>query len=457
MGARDLVAAVLRGDAETVTSLLAAGADPDTRTDDGLSVLCLAVVAYDDAVAGALVEGGADPDLGLPDGTTPLVRAVDGGSPAMVTAVLGREPGLRLAESRRTHLLALARDRYERGAEAALRARAGGTGAVRACRVKDDEYDHVTQLTLGDVTVRAGHGAILTDLEWAFRVLTPVGELVARAVAPRDREHVDRSSARWILSERRSKETWSAVTAYRRSPDPEHRHFVLDVLCCYQLTQSSRRNSYEKETADLLVAWTREGEDDPGVLAEVLRVLGEVEHREAEAVGLRHAGHPAPAVRAQVPGLLLDWDDARPTLGAAARATLLGLAGDGHGTVRAAAGAALAAAHDGSPEVTDAVVALLRDPVAGVRAVTAEAAADGKDGTAAIADALIPLLDADDLGTRLNAAYGLLRRNDPRTGEAIARVGSHTRPGYEHDHRLSALWSWEWNNRDAGRCDDREV
>ncbi|MGW6588831.1 HEAT repeat domain-containing protein [Streptomyces globisporus] len=457
MGARDLVAAVLRGDAETVTALLAAGEDPDTRTDDGLPVLCRAVAAYDDAVAGALVEGGADPDHGLPDGTTPLVRAVDGGSPAMVTAVLGREPRLRLAESRRAHLLALARDRYEQGAEAVVRTRAGGTGSVRACRVKDDAYDHVTQLTLGEVTVRAGHGAILTDLEWAFRVLTPVDELVNRAVAPRDREHVDRSSARWALSERRSKETWSAVTAYRRSPDPEHRHFVLDVLTCYQLTGSSSRNSYEKETADLLVAWTVEGEDEPDVLAEVLRVLGEFEHREAEAVGLRHAGHPDPGVRAQVPGLLLDQGDARPALGAAARATLLELAGDGHGTVRAAAGAALAATHDGSPECTDAVVALLRDPVADVRAVTAEAAADGKDGTTAVADALMSLLGADDLGTRLNAAYGLLRRNDPRTGEAIARVGAHHRPGYEHDHRLSALWTWEWNNRDAGRRDDREA
>ncbi|MEU2409511.1 ankyrin repeat domain-containing protein, partial [Streptomyces rubiginosohelvolus] len=90
MGARDLVAAVVRGDAEKVTALLAAGEDPDTRTGDGLPVLCLAVATYDDAVAGALVEGGADPDHGLPDGTTPLVRAVDGGSPAMVTAVLAR-------------------------------------------------------------------------------------------------------------------------------------------------------------------------------------------------------------------------------------------------------------------------------------------------------------------------------------------------------------------------------
>ncbi|NEB37352.1 ankyrin repeat domain-containing protein [Streptomyces sp. SID14515] len=448
MGAEELVAAVRRRDAEAVTALLGAGADPDTRTDDGLPVLCLAVDAYDTAVAGALVEGGADPDRVLPDGTTALVRAVEGGSPAMTAAVLGREPRLRLPEDRRTYLLSLARDRYERGAEAVLRGRAGGTGPVRRRRVKDDAYDHVTQVTLGDVTVRAGHGAILTDLEWAFRVLTPVEELMTRAVAPRDRDHVDRSSARWVLGERRSKETWTAVTEYRHSPDPEHRHFVLDVLGHYELTGSSRRNSYEKETADLLVDWAAEGEDDPGVLAEVLRALGEVVHREAEAVGLRHAGHPDPRVRAQVPGLLLDRDHTPPRAGAAARAALLELAADEHGTVRAMTGGVLAAAHDGSPAFTDAVVALLRDPVDEVRARTAEAAADGTDGTAAVADALVALLDEDDLGTRLDAAYGLLRRNDPRTGKAIDRVGSHVRPGYEHDHRLAALWRWEWDRKD---------
>ncbi|MFD4026872.1 HEAT repeat domain-containing protein [Streptomyces sp. NPDC058576] len=454
MGAGELETAVRRSDAEAVAALLEAGADPETRTDDGLPVLCLAVAAYDAAVARALVEGGADPDRGLPDGTTALVRAIDGGSPAVTKAVLGREPRLSLPAARRAYLLALARERYERGAEAVLRDRAGGTGSVRERRVEDDEYDRVTQLTLGDVTVRAGHGAILTDLEWAFRVLTPVEELVARAVARRDRDHVDRSSARWVLGERRSKETWSAVTAYRHSPDPEHRHFVLDVLICYQLTQSSARNSYEKETADLLVAWAAEGEGDPSVLAEVLRVLSEVEHREAEAVGLRHAGHPDPRVRAQVPGLLLSWDDTRPTLGRAARAALLELAGDDHGRVRAVTGGALAAAHDGSPECMDAVVALLRDPVAEVRARTAEAAAEGTDGTTAVADALVALLDEDDLGTRLDAAYGLLRRNDPRTGEAIDRVGSHTRPGFEHDHRLAALWRWEWDHKD--RADHQE-
>ncbi|WP_405657011.1 HEAT repeat domain-containing protein [Streptomyces sp. NBC_00079] len=446
MDGAQLVAAVRRGDAEAVSALLEAGAAPDTVTADGLPVLCLAVAAYDAAVADELVEGGADPDRVLPDGTTPLVRAVEGGSPAVTQAVLGREPRLRLPEAERERLLAVARQWLEPGAEDELRRRTGESGPAHRTRVMDDEYNQVSQLTLGDRTVRTGHSAILTDLEWAFRILTPVEELVARAVEQHDRDHVAWASARWVLSERRSRQTWSAVMAYRHSPDPEHRRFVLDVLFSYLLSQGSWRNSYETEAADLLAAWAAEGEEDPEILAEVLHVLSETEYREAEAVGLRHATHPDPGVRARVPGLLVGWDaSSRASFSATARAALLVQAGDEDWGVRVSAGRALSAAHDSSPEVTEAVVGLLRDPVAGVRAGVAEAVAEGRDRTAALADALVPLLDEDDFSTRLNAAYGLLRRDDPRTGQAIERVGSFSRPGFEHDHRLSAMWRWQWD------------
>ncbi|QPK49966.1 ankyrin repeat domain-containing protein [Streptomyces gardneri] len=446
MDRTQLVAAVRRGDSEAVTALLEAGAVPDTVADDGLPVLCLAVAAFDTAVACALVEGGADPDRQLPDGTTPLIRAIEGGSPAMATAVLGREPRLRLAAADREQLLALARHWYERGAEDELQDRTGDHGPAGRTRVMDDDYNHVTQLTLGGVTVRGGHGAIRTNLEWAFRILTPVDELVARAVAQREPDHVDWSSARWVLGERRSKETWSALTAYRHSPDPQHRLFVLDVLHAFLLSPSSRRNSYETETAELLVAWATDGEDDPGVLADVLRVLSETEHPRSTDVGLRYAGHPAPPVRAQVPDLLLSWDTPPPPLGAAARAALMVLAGDEDWGVRTEAGRAMIAAQDGSSDFRDIVIGLLRDPVAGVRACIAEAVADSPDRSTAVADALVSLLDEDDFGTRLDAAYGLLRRDHPHTGAAIDRVGPLHRPGFEHDHRVSACWRWKWEH-----------
>ncbi|MGW6734987.1 ankyrin repeat domain-containing protein [Streptomyces sp. NPDC055013] len=443
MDGTELVAAVRSGDVEAVRALLDSGAAPDTVTDDGLPVLCLAVAAYEAGIAQELVACGADPDRVLPDGTTPLVRAVEGGSPAMVQAVLGREPRLRLPEAERERLLALARRLHESGAEDALRRWTGASGPAHRVRVREDEYDHVDQLTLGGRTVRAGHSAILTDLEWAFRILTPVAELVARAVAPRDPDHVAWASVRWVFSQRRSKETWSAVTAYRHSPDPHHRRFVVDVTFWYLMGHGSWRNSYEKESVDLLVAWTAEGEEDPEILAEVLRVLSETGHRETEGVGFRYADHPDPRVRARVPDLFLDYDAHPPHWSPQARAALLVLAADEDWGVRDQAGRVLAAAHDGSREVTDAFVALLRDPVAAVRGGAAEAVAHSEDRTAAVADALAALLDEDEFTTRLNAAYGLLRRDDARTEEAIKRVGSLSRPGYEHDHRLSALWTWQ--------------
>lgn len=439
----ELVAAVRHGDAEAERALLESGAAPDTVTDDGLPVLCLAVAAFDAGVAEVLVESGADPDRLLPDGTTPLLRAVEGGSPATAGAVLGREPRLRLPEAARERLLALARRLHESGVEEELRRRTGASGPAHRVRVMDDDYDHVEQLTLGGRTVRAGHGAILTNLEWAFRILTPVDELVARAVASRDPDHVTWTSVLSVLSQRRSKQTWSAVTAYRRSPDPRHRRLVVDATFWYMMGHGSWRNSYEKESADLLVAWAAEGEGEPEILAEVLRVLSETGHRETEGIGLRYADHPDPRVRARVPDLLLEWDAPPPHWSPEARAALLVLAADEDGGVRDQAGRALGAAHDGSPEVTDALVALLRDPVAAVRGGVAEAVAPGEDRTAAVADALAALLDEDEFTTRLNAAYGLLRRDDARIEEAIERVGSLFRPGYEDDHRLSALWTWQ--------------
>ncbi|WP_351223811.1 hypothetical protein [Streptomyces sp. NPDC002133] len=104
-----LVAAVRAGDADAVRALLEEGADRDALDTDGLPVPCTAVAAYVDPVAEPLMAGGADPDRPLPDGTTPLLRAVDPGSPALFTTVLGTEPRLRLREPARERLLDPAR------------------------------------------------------------------------------------------------------------------------------------------------------------------------------------------------------------------------------------------------------------------------------------------------------------------------------------------------------------
>ncbi|MDN3270475.1 hypothetical protein [Streptomyces sp. MA15] len=112
--------------------------------------------------------------------------------------------------------------------------------------------------------------------------------------------------------------------------------------------------------------------------------------------------------------------------------------------MRARAGAALGAVlDDAGPGRTDAVVVLPGDPVPAPRAAVAEAVAGRAVRAPAVADALDALLDAEDFATRLDATYGLLRRQDPRTEEAVTRLGT-VPPGYEDDHRVRAVWRREW-------------
>ncbi|GLV83980.1 hypothetical protein Slala03_36690 [Streptomyces lavendulae subsp. lavendulae] len=145
---------------------------------DGLSGLCAAVAAYAVETVEELVAAGAAPDR-------VLLRAVEGGSPAVVSALLD-ERSAPLPEAERDRLLVAARWWYERGAEGELRRLTGATGPADVRWVRDGAADRVEEVTLGGRTVRAGHGAVLTQLEWRYRILAPVGELMARAVRHED-------------------------------------------------------------------------------------------------------------------------------------------------------------------------------------------------------------------------------------------------------------------------------
>ncbi|MEU6271933.1 HEAT repeat domain-containing protein [Streptomyces populi] len=437
-----LRSAVRAGDAKAVRDLLDRGANPDAVDANGLPVLCAAVAAYDEPVAEALVEGGADPDRVLPDGTTPLWRAIEGGSPATFSAVLGKEPRLRLPESARERLLVLARSWYERGATEELRRRTGVPAPAATVRVQDGEYDWVDQVSVGGLVVRAGHGAILTSLEWAFRVLTPVDELFARAVEQPDDENAGWSTVCWILTQRRSFETWSAVVAHRHDPDRAHRRFVLDYLRMRGFLDASPYD--EKKDSELLATWAAE-ETDGEMLAKVLDVFTMHDHPDQEAIGLRHAGHLDPRVRREVPYALSgDCGPRTP----AARAALLTLMSDPDPEVRLRACTASMRDGDLLPEITRALLSLAEAPDADVRGAAAVALAGSPDRTPAVADALAALLGEDDQLVRLEAAYGLALRDDPRTAEAIERVGP-LGEGFEHDHRANALWRWRWRKENS--------
>ncbi|MFD8861047.1 HEAT repeat domain-containing protein [Streptomyces vinaceus] len=413
--------------------------DGDAAGEDGLPALCAAVAAHDFAAAEALVGAGADPDRVLPDGTTPLLRAVESGSPAVVRALLRDDARLRLPEAERARLLETARRWYEEGAQARLRRLTGEAGPAHTAWAGEAEYEGVPEVVLGGRSVRAGHGAVLTLLEWEFRVLAPVAELVARGVRFPEEDHVDRNASLQVLNSRRSAHTWAEAAAFRHDRDPRRRAFTVDVVRqqLFSRGHTAHPGWYEKECKRILVEW-EPGETDAEVLGGVLGALAETDAPGLDDIGLRRAAHPDPGVRRRVPGLF------RPPLSPDVRRALRDLCRDGDGAVRASAAEVLAGEEPGQ-EHRELLSDLLRDPDPEVVRRTVRALGRAADGPPETAELLVRCLDSEDQDIRLSAAYGLAVRDDPRTPGAYARIGP-LRPGYEHDPRMDGLWRWRHRN-----------
>ncbi|MFG2918089.1 HEAT repeat domain-containing protein [Kitasatospora sp. NPDC048298] len=308
--------------------------------------------------------------------------------------------------------------------------------------MREDHAD-VEQVSLGGLTVRAGHGAVPTELEWRFSVLTPVDELVARAVRHRDGLHVGRSACLFVLGERRSRQAWSALMAHHRHPDPAHRRFVAGFLLDAPFLRQGGPVEYEGEETELIAAWTSTEPDDE-VLATLLGALDGREYPDAEAIGLRHAGHPDPRVRRTVPNLL-----GAPLTGAG-HDCVLRLTRDPDASVRSAAARSLGDARR-TPETRAALLALTGDESPDVQGAAVSVLAGSADRTPELADALAALLGADDRQVRLEAGHGLALRDDPRTATAVGLLGPLTGPESEHDHRVSTLRGWARRRRDVSR------
>ncbi|GGW73342.1 HEAT repeat domain-containing protein [Streptomyces caelestis] len=383
----ELVTAVRRGDADEVRALLASGADPEVL-DDGLPVLCRAVAAYDEPVAEALLQAGADPLRRLPDGSTPLLRAVDGGSHHMVYALASHRVPLPAPE--REELLARARHWVETGVEAELRRRTGLTGPVERSRVEDDEVGWwCEQLTLGGLTVRDEHRAVLTTMEERYGVRAPFDELVARALAHPDRDHVVWSDVVFTLGRRLDEETWQWTRDLLNHPDRLHRLLAADVLLFLILGDPVRGGDPFWERGRELVPWA-EQEQDPEVLAVILQAMTHDSAPEIEAVGLLHLAHPDPRVRALVTDALRQSEDGRSLA---------------------------------RPESLTAVLTLARDEDPGVREAACRWLGHYRGPEPEVGDALVALTHDERQPIRTCAVSGLAYRDDPRCVEAKQRIG----------------------------------
>ncbi|WP_158939440.1 HEAT repeat domain-containing protein [Streptomyces sp. NRRL S-87] len=402
-----LISAVRAGDTDSVRILLHEDSDPGLRD----AAFCLAVRMHAGHIAQLLLQYGADSARSRQEDLIPLSEAVDWGSPALFDALLdhgirGRYPESELLEARD-----LARRWHETGVEAELRRRTGSRDAVVRTQVQDDEYCSVDEFTLGGMTVRDGHGAILTYVEELLGIRTSFEELTDRASAHADQEnHTTWSSATILLAGRRDQATWTAAAALRTSPDPSRRLFGAEVLRLTHLFDDSDEDTFAGPALDVFTDWSAE-ETDPTVLTEVLVALGEHSDRRAEAALLPYAGHSEARVRRAVAHGLTGGSSSPPAFSNDARAALLRLMADPDALVRKTACCTVAEGREHDPDLADAMAAVLDDP-----------------------DRLV----------RLAAVYGLALHDDERCVEAARSLGPPQRGSLEEESYLEAAWRYEW-------------
>ncbi|MFD7079298.1 HEAT repeat domain-containing protein [Streptomyces sp. NPDC059918] len=400
-----LISAVRAGDTELVRALLRDDVNPGERE----RAFCLAVRSYDGHIAQLLLQYGADPSRCAPDDLLPLHEAVERGSPALVEALLDDSILQRQPESELLDVRDLARHWHETGAEAGLRRRTGSRGAVVRTRLPDDEYNSVDEFTLGGMSVRDGHGAILTHLEELLGIHTPFEGLMNRALPHARQDHPAWGRAAIQLANRRDRATWTTAAALRAHPDPSRRLFGAEVMRLTHLFDDSDEDAYAVPALDIFTPWSA-AETDVAVLTEVLVALGEHRDLRAEAALLPHAGHPDARVRRAVAQGFSDLGSP-PAFSGDARTALL---------------------------------RLMADPDAVVRKTACHKVAEGRDHDRVFAEAMAALLDDADRTVRLAAAYGLALHDDERCVEAARLLGPPQRGSAEEEGYLDAVWRYEW-------------
>jgi hypothetical protein len=381
MGGDPLVAAVRSGDAKAVQMLVDKGADPNTVDEHGTPVLCLAVDAFDLPVLTELLSADRPVQLnrGTPDGRTPLLRAIDRGACEITSVLMSSGAHLYLRDSDGRDALELARHWHVTGAESELRRRSGATGPVIRRAARDGWGIECEELSLGGLTVRNGHAAILTELEPKYGIKPSFGELLARALTEPDVDQPVWPATTFTAHERDDPALRAEAAALRDRPDPLERHFGAQVLRLALLYDESDDDSFERPIVDLFLSWAAE-EEDPRVMRPLAAGLADALDPRAGQALYTLIRHPDPEVR---------------------RWALSGLTSP---------------ATSGDPEALAAAPACTRDPDAGVR----EQACRALNGSPAAADALAACLTDEAEAVRVMAAIALFVRDDPR-GDAVLR------------------------------------
>ncbi|WP_189382501.1 HEAT repeat domain-containing protein [Streptosporangium nondiastaticum] len=390
MGEDPLIAAVRSKDAKAVAALLAAGADPDTVDEQGTPALCLAVDAFDLPVIEELMLSTPPVRLNCtaPDGRTPLLRAVDGGDPVIASVLVsgGADPELTDAQGR--NALELARHWHLTGTEAELRRRSGASSSEPVVRraALDGWGSVCRELSLGGLTVRNGHTAILTELEPRYGIAPAFAELMGRALAEPDVGQPVWTATTLTLQGRRAPAVLAEATALRDRPNPLERYCGAEVIRLLNLFDESDDDPYDAPLVDLFLPWAAR-EEDPRVMRALAAGLAEAMDRRAEQLMPALTRHPDREVR---------------------RWALSGL----HRLVA-----------QGDPEALAAVMACARDTDAQVRESACRALGRAATDSPAPWDALAARLHDEAEAVRVTAAIELFVHDDPRGDEVLRALG----------------------------------
>ncbi|MFF4607871.1 HEAT repeat domain-containing protein [Streptomyces sp. NPDC001339] len=386
MGEKPLIAAVRRGDAEAVEALLETGADPDAVDEHGTPALCLAVDAFDLPVAEALMSS-AWLNRIAPDGRTPLLRAIDLGACDITAALTHRGAHLWPKDAEGRDALELARYWHMRGTEAELRRRSGTSTSVGRRTVRHESETVCEELSLGGLTVRNGHTAILTELEPRYGITPSFAELMDRALAEPDVDHEVWWATTYTLQQRNDPTVWDAAAALRDRPDALQRCFGAEVLRLAIVLDESDDESFDRPLVDLILPWVAREEDPRVMRALTAGLVDALDPRAKQLLPTLTRHHDSEVRKWAVSGL--------------------------HGPVAW-----------GDPEALAAAIERTQDANAVVRVQACRALAEAPTDSPAPSNALAACLHDEEEAVRVTAAVRLALRDDPRGDEVLRGLNS---------------------------------
>lgn len=301
----------------------------------------------------------------------------DGGHQPGVWAVgIGAQP------QKGRDALTLARYWHETGVVTELRRRSGLPGPV-GCRTVRFEFGATCEeLSLGGLTVRTGHTAILTSLEHRNGITVPFDELLSRALAEPDVNHEVWWETTYALQQRLDPAVWDAAAALHDRPVPLERYFAAEVLRTISLFDESDESPFDGLLVDLFLPWVAR-EPDPRVTWSLTAGLADAQDPRAQG--------PLPELTRHFDSMVRQW-----------------AVGGLHRAVEAE-----------SPQALEAVAGRTGDADAAVRRAACTAPASAPPHTAGVSDVLAACLDDPDETARVAAAARLAMRDDPRGDEVL--------------------------------------